>query len=228
MGQSKAHPAQDQYLPAAVVPVRRHRQLEGTIRTLLEDGTGSSSLPTTVPWSSMPTSAERNNKHKLVTDKYGLRNVHRTSLRSAGALRAQGHARPDDVHPDGIYLPGIFSTRTSCNCPRSRPTSLPPHGRRECFGGSCRAAPLDPRGDPRDCRRPVGHPARDPQRPLCRHGRHLCHTAAPGPCGSIRRTDPASPTGGHRRGVGLSPGLSPSIFFIRLAHERGLGVRYRW
>ena len=85
-------------------------QLEGVIRTLLEDGYQS---PIAAHNRTVVVDAyvgELNNKHKLVTDKYGLRDVHlyepevewvyfepRTPMR---VLK--------EVYPDGIRIPGLF------------------------------------------------------------------------------------------------------------------------
>ena len=85
-------------------------QLEGVIRTLLEDGYQN---PIAAHNRTVVVDAyvgERNNKHKLVTDKYGLRDVHlyepevewvyyepRTPMRVL-----------NEVYPDGIRIPSLF------------------------------------------------------------------------------------------------------------------------
>jgi uncharacterized protein (DUF362 family) len=168
-----------------VVPglLDRPWQLEGhVIRTLLEDGYRDliAAHNRTVVVDAYV--GERNNKHKLVTDKYGLRNVH-------------------------LYEPEVewvrYEPKSPCWCwTRSIPTAsksplffdkniiqLPTvkthvfttitGAMKNAFGGpAVGAAPLDPRGHPRDRRRSAGHPAGDPQRALCRHGRHLCRRRA--------------------------------------------------
>ncbi|NLF13815.1 MAG: DUF362 domain-containing protein [Anaerolineaceae bacterium] len=94
-------------------------QLEGTVRTLLEDGYRDliAAHNRTVVVDAYV--GERNNKHKLVTDKYGLRNVHLYEP-EVEWVRYEPKAPMlvlDDVYPDGIYVPGIFFDKNIVQMP---------------------------------------------------------------------------------------------------------------
>ena len=102
-----------------LVLVLRPWQLEGTVRTLLEDGYRDliAAHNRTVVVDAYV--GERNNKHKLVTDKYGLRNVHLYEP-EVEWVRYEPKAPMlvlDDVYPDGIYVPGIFFDKNIVQMP---------------------------------------------------------------------------------------------------------------
>ncbi|MFC2015561.1 DUF362 domain-containing protein [Chloroflexota bacterium] len=85
-------------------------QLEGVIRTLLEDGYTDlvAAHNRTVVVDAYV--GERNNKHKLVTDRYELRDVH---LYEPEVEWVYYEPRTpmlvlDEVYPDGIKIPGMF------------------------------------------------------------------------------------------------------------------------
>ena len=85
-------------------------QLEGVTRTLVEDGYRDliAAHNRTVVVDAYV--GERNNKHKLVTDKYGLRNVHLYEPEYEW-VRYEPEAPMlvlDKVYPDGIRIPSIF------------------------------------------------------------------------------------------------------------------------
>jgi uncharacterized protein (DUF362 family) len=85
-------------------------QLEGVVRTLLEDGYRNliAAHNRTVVVDAYV--GERNNKHKLVTDKYGLRNVHlyEPEIEWVTYEPKAPMLVLDKVYPDGIKLPKIF------------------------------------------------------------------------------------------------------------------------
>jgi uncharacterized protein (DUF362 family) len=94
-------------------------QLEGVIRTLLEDGYRNliAAHNRTVVVDAYV--GERNNKHKLVTDKYGLRNVHLYEPEFEWV-----HYEPKapmlvlrQVYPDGIKIPRIFFDKNIVQLP---------------------------------------------------------------------------------------------------------------
>jgi uncharacterized protein (DUF362 family) len=85
-------------------------QLEGVIRTLLEDGYRdliAAHNRTVVVDAHV---GERNNKHKLVTDQYGLRNVHLYEPEVEWVYYEPKTPMLvlDKVYPDGIKIPAIF------------------------------------------------------------------------------------------------------------------------
>lgn len=85
-------------------------QLEGVVRTLLEDGYRDliAAHNRTVVVDAYV--GERNNKHKLVTDKYGLRNVHLYEPEFEWVTYEPQTPMLvlDKVYPDGIKIPAIF------------------------------------------------------------------------------------------------------------------------
>ena len=94
-------------------------QLEGVIRTLLEDGYQNliAAHNRTVVVDAYI--GERNNKHKLVTDQYGLRNVH---LYEPGVEWVTYEPKApmlvlDKVYPDGIKIPGLFFNKNIIQLP---------------------------------------------------------------------------------------------------------------
>jgi uncharacterized protein (DUF362 family) len=94
-------------------------QLEGVTRTLLEDGYRNliAAHNRTVVVDAYV--GERNNKHKLVTDKYGLRNVHLYEPEIEW-IYYQPKAPMlvlDKVYPDGIKIPKIFLDKNIVHFP---------------------------------------------------------------------------------------------------------------
>jgi uncharacterized protein (DUF362 family) len=94
-------------------------QLEGVVRTLLEDGYRHliAAHNRTVVVDAYV--GERNNKHKLVTDKYGLRNVH---LYEPDVEWVRYEPKTpmlvlNDVYPDGIRIPALFFDRNIVQLP---------------------------------------------------------------------------------------------------------------
>ncbi len=85
-------------------------QLEGVVQTLLEDGYRDliAAHNRTVVVDAYV--GERNNKHKLVTDKYGLRNVHlyEPEIEWVTYQPKAPMLVLDKVYPDGIKIPSIF------------------------------------------------------------------------------------------------------------------------
>ncbi|MBN1660215.1 MAG: DUF362 domain-containing protein [Anaerolineae bacterium] len=85
-------------------------QLEGVVRTLLEDGYSDliAAHNRTVVVDAYV--GERNNKHKLVVDKYGLRNVHLYEPEFEWVYyEPQAEMLVlDQVYPDGIKIPALF------------------------------------------------------------------------------------------------------------------------
>lgn len=85
-------------------------QLEGVIRTMLQDGYGDliAAHNRTVVVDAYV--GERNNKHKLVTDQYGLRNVHLYEPEVDWVYYEPKAPMLvlDDVYPDGIKIPAFF------------------------------------------------------------------------------------------------------------------------
>jgi hypothetical protein len=97
-------------------------QLEGVIRTLVEDGYRDliAAHNRTVVVDAYV--GEYNNKHKLVVDKYGVRNVHLYEPEVEWVLY--------EPQTPMLVLESrsrrSFSIRISSSCPLSRPTFLPP------------------------------------------------------------------------------------------------------
>jgi uncharacterized protein (DUF362 family) len=94
-------------------------QLEGVVRTLLEDGYRDliSAHNRTVVVDAYE--GERNNKHLLVTEKYGLRNVHLYEP-EVEWVRYEPKAPMlvlDQVYPDGIKIPSIFFDKNIIQLP---------------------------------------------------------------------------------------------------------------
>jgi len=94
-------------------------QLEGVVRTLLEDGYRDliAAHNRTVVVDAYV--GERNNKHKLVVDKYGLRNVHLYEPEFEWVYyepRAEMLVL-DKVYPDGIKIPAIFFDKNIIQLP---------------------------------------------------------------------------------------------------------------
>jgi len=94
-------------------------QLEGVIRTLLEDDYRNliAAHNRTVVVSAYV--GERNNKHKLVTDKYGLRNVHLYEPEVDWVYYEPKAPMLvlDKVYPDGIKIPAIFLDKNIIQLP---------------------------------------------------------------------------------------------------------------
>jgi uncharacterized protein (DUF362 family) len=94
-------------------------QLEGVIQTMLEDGYADliAAHNRTVVVDAYV--GERNNKHKLVTDKYGLRNLHLYEPESEWVYYEP--KRPmlvlDKIYPDGIKIPAAFFDRNIVQFP---------------------------------------------------------------------------------------------------------------
>ncbi|HSJ59212.1 MAG TPA: DUF362 domain-containing protein, partial [Anaerolineae bacterium] len=94
-------------------------QLEGVVRTLLEDGYRDliAAHNRTVVVDAYV--GERNNKHKLIVDKYGLRNVHLYEPEFEWVYyepRAEMLVL-DKVYPDGIKIPAIFFDKNIIQLP---------------------------------------------------------------------------------------------------------------
>jgi len=94
-------------------------QLEGVVRTLLEDGYRNliAAHNRTVVVDAYV--GERNNKHKLVTDKYGLRNVHLYEPEVEWVYYEPKAPMLvlDKVYPDGIKIPAIFLDKNIVQLP---------------------------------------------------------------------------------------------------------------
>ncbi len=94
-------------------------QLEGVIRTLHEDGYRDliAAHNRTVVVDAYV--GERNNKHKLVTDRYGLRNVHLYEPEVEWVYYEPKTPMLvlDEVYPDGIKVPAIFFDKNIVQLP---------------------------------------------------------------------------------------------------------------
>jgi uncharacterized protein (DUF362 family) len=94
-------------------------QLEGVVRTLLEDDYRNliAAHNRTVVVDAYV--GERNNKHKLVTDKYGLRNVHlyEPEVEWVTYEPKMPMLVLDKVYPDGIKIPAIFLDKNIVQLP---------------------------------------------------------------------------------------------------------------
>lgn len=94
-------------------------QLEGVVRTLLEDGYRDliAAHNRTVVVDAYV--GERNNKHKLVVDKYGLRNVHlyEPEVEWVYFEPKTPMLVLDKVYPDGIKIPGLFVDKNIIQLP---------------------------------------------------------------------------------------------------------------
>ena len=94
-------------------------QLEGVVRTLLEDGYQDliAAHNRTVVVDAYV--GEYNNKHKLVVDKYGLRNVHlyEPEIEWVTYEPKEPMLVLDKVYPDGIKIPGFFFDKNIVQLP---------------------------------------------------------------------------------------------------------------
>ncbi|MBN1136870.1 MAG: DUF362 domain-containing protein [Anaerolineae bacterium] len=94
-------------------------QLEGVVRALLEDGYRNliAAHNRTVVVNAYV--GERNNKHKLVTDKYGLRNVHLYEPEVEWVYYEPKVPMLvlDKVYPDGIKIPALFMDKNIIQLP---------------------------------------------------------------------------------------------------------------
>jgi uncharacterized protein (DUF362 family) len=94
-------------------------QLEGVIQTLLEDGYRDliAAHNRTVVVDAYV--GERNNKHKLVTDRYGLRNVHlyEPEIEWIYYEPKTPMLVLDKVYPEGIKIPGFFFDKSIVQLP---------------------------------------------------------------------------------------------------------------
>ena len=94
-------------------------QLEGVVRTLLEDDYRNliAAHNRTVVVDAYV--GERNNKHKLITDKYGLRNVHLYEPEVEWVYYEPKAPMLvlDKVYPDGIKIPAIFLDKNIVQLP---------------------------------------------------------------------------------------------------------------
>ncbi len=94
-------------------------QLEGVVRTLLEDGYQDliAAHNRTVVVDAYV--GERNNKHKLVVDKYGLRNVHLYEPEVEWVVYEPRTPMLvlDKVYPDGIRIPSFFFDKNIVQLP---------------------------------------------------------------------------------------------------------------
>jgi len=94
-------------------------QLEGAIRTLLDDGYRNliAAHNRTVVVDAYV--GERNNKHKLVTDKYGLRNVHlyEPEVEWVTYQPKTPMLVLDKIYPDGIKIPALFMGKNIVQLP---------------------------------------------------------------------------------------------------------------
>ncbi len=94
-------------------------QLEGVVRTLLEDGYRDliAAHNRTVVVDAYV--GERNNKHKLVVGKYGLRNVHlyEPEVEWVYFEPKTPMLVLDKVYPDGIKIPGLFVDKNIIQLP---------------------------------------------------------------------------------------------------------------
>src|SRR4030042_6147428 len=94
-------------------------QLEGVVRTLLEDDYRNliAAHNRTVVVDAYV--GERNNKHKLVTDKYGLRNVHLYEPEVEWVYYEPKAPMLvlDKIYPDGIKIPALFLDKNIIQLP---------------------------------------------------------------------------------------------------------------
>lgn len=94
-------------------------QLEGVVRTLLEDGYKDliAAHNRTVVVDAYV--GERNNKHKLVVDKYGLRNVHLYEPEVEWVVYEPKTPMLvlNQVYPDGIRIPSLFFDKNIIQLP---------------------------------------------------------------------------------------------------------------
>jgi uncharacterized protein (DUF362 family) len=97
-------------------------QLEGVIRTLMEDGYESliGAQNRTVVVDAYV--AERNNKHKHVVDRYGVRNVHLYEPQYNWVTYQPQHEMLvlDDIYPDGLKIPEMFIDRNIIQLPTTK------------------------------------------------------------------------------------------------------------
>jgi len=97
-------------------------QLEGVIRTLMEDGYESliGAQNRTVVVDAYV--AERNNKHKYVVDKYGVRNVHlyEPQFNWVHYQPQQEMLVLDKIYPDGLKIPEMFIDRNIIQLPTTK------------------------------------------------------------------------------------------------------------
>jgi uncharacterized protein (DUF362 family) len=97
-------------------------QVEGVIRTLLEDGyeglAGAQNRTVVVD----AYVAERNNKHKFVVDKYGVRNVHLYEPQYNWVHYQPQHEMLvlDKIYPEGIKIPEMFIGRNVIQLPTTK------------------------------------------------------------------------------------------------------------
>ncbi len=97
-------------------------QLEGVIRTLVEDGyenlIGAQNRTVVVD----AYVAERNNKHKYVVDKYGVRNVHLYEPQYHWVHYQPQHEMLvlDKIYPDGLRIPEMFMDRNIIQLPTTK------------------------------------------------------------------------------------------------------------
>jgi len=94
-------------------------QLEGVIRTLQEDGYQNliAAQNNTVVVDAY--TGERNNKHKVVVDKYGVRNVHlyEPQYNWVRYEPKQPFLVLDQIYPEGLYIPEILIGRNIIQLP---------------------------------------------------------------------------------------------------------------
>jgi len=94
-------------------------QLEGVVRTMLEDGYRDliAAHNRTVVVDAYV--GERNNKHKMVVDKYGLRNVHlyEPEIEWVYYQPKTPMLVLDEVYPDGIKIPAFFFDKNIVQLP---------------------------------------------------------------------------------------------------------------
>ncbi len=99
-------------------------QLEGVIKTLLEDGYPRDSLIAahnrTVVVSAKE--GEINNRHKHVVEKYGIRNVHiyEPHVKWVRYEPKQPFLVLDKIYPEGVYIPEFFYDRNIIHLPQTK------------------------------------------------------------------------------------------------------------
>jgi uncharacterized protein (DUF362 family) len=99
-------------------------QLEGVIKTLLRDGYATESLIAahnrTVVVSAKE--GEVNNRHKPVVEKYGLRNIHiyEPEIEWVRYQPKRKFLVLDEIYPDGVHIPKFFYDRNIIHLPQTK------------------------------------------------------------------------------------------------------------
>ena len=138
----------------------------------------------------------------------------------------------DHIYPEGIPIPDYFFGKNIVHLPTVKCHIYTHHHRRDeerLWRAAEQAPPLHAHLDPRDAGGPAGHPEGDPPRPVRRHGRH--HRRQRAAARALMKpviknvilasADQVAIDAVAAKLMGFDP---LSINYIRLAHERGLGV----